>query len=306
MARKRVREDNSFEVESLDAVDKPISSANIHGMVTSLSPIKKGRTRNYFDGTISDGTSKLRLVGFNSKQRSLMSEFMEKKEAVALKDCQVQQARRGYDMEVLLKNSSAVVGSPKKLKVSMLEFEDDTPATILLQDLEGKSAFERISVNVKVIKKTDPELVGTGKKKQDFIVADSSGTGRVTLWEENVDALEEQTCYTLENFIVRNYNCTKYLGMAMQRSQIIPIGDIGEVMQIDDGTIEIHDATIVGVSHLGTHKICLRCSARVEPSSSSTLGRCTKSECAMLQRYDICPDQLSAKMLFWQIPNCTP
>ena len=58
---------------------------------------------------------------------------MEKKEAVALKDCQVQQARRGYDMEVLLKNTSAVVGSPKKLKVSMLEFEDDTPATILLR-----------------------------------------------------------------------------------------------------------------------------------------------------------------------------
>ena len=36
---------------------------------------------------------------------------------------------------------------------------------------------------------------------------------------------------------------------------------------------------------------------RVEPSTS-TLGRCTKSECAMLQRYDICADQLSAKMLF--------
>ena len=69
-------------------------------------------------------------------------------------------------------------------------------------------------------------------------------------------------------------------------------------MQIEVGTIEIHDVTIVGVSHLGTHKICLRCSARVEPSSSSTLRRCTKSECAMLQRYDICPDQLSAKMLF--------
>ena len=29
-----------------------------------------------------------------------------------------------------------------------------------------------------------------------------------------------------------------------------------------------------------------------------TLERCTKSKCAMLQRYDICPDHLSAKMLF--------
>ena len=42
MARKRpVEEIESFEVESLDAVDKPVSSANIHGMITSLSPVKK-------------------------------------------------------------------------------------------------------------------------------------------------------------------------------------------------------------------------------------------------------------------------
>lgn len=119
MARKRpVEKIDSFEVESLDAVDKPVLSANIHGMITSLSPVKKGRMRNYFDGTVSDGTSKLRMVGFN------------------------QQARRGHSMEVLLKNTTEIIGSPKKISVSSLEFEDSTPATISLQELEGKSVFE--------------------------------------------------------------------------------------------------------------------------------------------------------------------
>ena len=56
MARKRlVEEIESFEVESLDAVDKPVSSANIHRMIMSLSPVKKGRMHNY-------------TVGFNVKQ----------------------------------------------------------------------------------------------------------------------------------------------------------------------------------------------------------------------------------------------
>jgi hypothetical protein len=106
MARKRsIEQTESLEVESLETVDKPVSSANIHGIVTSLSPIKKGRTRNYFDGTVSDGTvsdgtSKLRMVGFNVKQRTAMNDFLEK---IELKDCQIQQARRGYNMEVLLK-----------------------------------------------------------------------------------------------------------------------------------------------------------------------------------------------------------
>ena len=59
---------------------------------------------------------------------------------------------------------------------------------------------------------------------------------------------------------------------------------------------QILNAAIIEVSHLSTHKVCLRCNARVE-ASTSTLGRCMKSECVMLQRYNICVDQLSAKML---------
>ena len=300
MARKRpVEEIESFEVESLDAVDKPVSSANIHGMITSLSPVKKGRMRNYFDGTVSDGTSKLRMVGFNVKQQMAMNDFLERKEAVELKDCQIQQARRGHSMEVLLKNTTEIIGSPKKISVSSLEFEDSTPATISLQELEGKSIFERVSVNIKVTRKMESEFVATGKKKQDVIVCDSSGTVKVTLWEENIDILEQQASYCLQNFVVREFGSSKYLGMAMQGSRVIPISDIGEVRQADEesGCSEILNAAIIGVSHLGTHKICLRCNARVEPSTS-TLGRCTKSGCAMLQRYDICTDQLSAKMLF--------
>ena len=64
---------------------------------------------------------------------------------------------------------------PKKY-VSSLEFEDSTPATISLQELEGKSVFERVSVNIKVTRKIESEFVATGKMKQDVIACDSSGT----------------------------------------------------------------------------------------------------------------------------------
>jgi len=98
-------------VESFDAVDKPLSSANIHRMITSLSPVKQGRMRNYFDGTVSDGTSKLCMVGFNVKQQMVMNDFLERKRQ--LKNCQIQQARRGHSMEVVPKNTTEITGSPK-------------------------------------------------------------------------------------------------------------------------------------------------------------------------------------------------
>ena len=42
-------------------------------------------------------------------------------------------------MEMLLKNT---IGAPQKISVSSLELEDNTPATIPLQELEGKNILK--------------------------------------------------------------------------------------------------------------------------------------------------------------------
>lgn len=65
MARKRDYE----EMEKFDDVDRATSSASVYGVVTSLSLVKKSHKTNYFEGTVSDKTSKLRLVGFDTKSR---------------------------------------------------------------------------------------------------------------------------------------------------------------------------------------------------------------------------------------------
>ena len=64
---------------------------------------------------------------------------------IILKDCQIQQARKGHDMEVLLKNPTQILQSPKVLSVSNLEFETNTPTTISLQELEQRNIYERIT-----------------------------------------------------------------------------------------------------------------------------------------------------------------
>ena len=60
---------------------------------------------------------------------------------------------------------------------------------------------------------------------------------------------------------------------------------------------EVIDAEIVGVAYLEQYRSCLRCKARVEPASGG-LGRCSKDECKMLQKYDRCTSYISAKLLF--------
>ena len=150
---------------------------------------------------------------------------------------------------------------------------------------------------MKVIKVNDFVQLSE-KVKQDIIIADQTGTARVTLWEDHVGALDEGRSYTLKNFVVRMYQSAKYLSMGGDATEIVPIEDIGVVATASDGEEEItlHNVTIIGVPHLDTHKACLQCKARVEPLTPP-LGRCSKPDCKMLQRFDLCVDHTMAKLL---------
>ena len=64
---------------------------------------------------------------------------------------------------------------------------------------------------------------------------------------------------------------------------------------------EVADTVITNAQIVGV-PLRLRCKARVEPSTPR-FGRCSKPECAMMQRYDVCQEQLSAKLLFMTNSN---
>ena len=149
---------------------------------------------------------------------------------------------------------------------------------------------------MKVIRVNNPvQLVE--KVKQDITVADQTATARVTLREDHVGAFDEGRSYILKNFVIRVYQSTKYLGMGGDATEIIPVEDIGVVAATsdtdDEEEVTLHNVMIVGVPHLDKHKACLQCKARVEPP----LGRCSKPECKMLQRFDLCIDHTTAKLL---------
>ena len=136
--------------------------------------------------------------------------------------------------------------SPRKFDFSnILIKEEITP----LSDLESKGVYDRVSVHIKVSKVTYRTEVPTGKKKQDVIIVDGSGSAKCVLWEENIGNLKEEECYLLKTFVVREYG-SKYLSMAKEVCKIVSIDDIGETVLNDevlqDDKEELTDAEIVG------------------------------------------------------------
>ena len=140
--------------------------------------------------------------------------------------------------------------------------------------------------------------LGTGKKKQDVIVCDSSGTVKVTLWEENIDTLEQQASYCLQNFAVREFGSSKYLGM--QRSRVIPNGDIGEVRQADEesGCSEILNPATIGVWH-SQDLSEMQCESRAIHLNTGKMHEvrvCDVATVRHLCRSTICKDALHGRL----------
>ena len=82
MSRKR-------DISQLEDIDEPCTSVNIHGAVTAISPIKKGRKSQFFDATLADTTSKVRVVGFSPQQQIRLNELHKSSSPVELTNCEV-------------------------------------------------------------------------------------------------------------------------------------------------------------------------------------------------------------------------
>ena len=81
---------------------------------------------------------KFQTSGFDNKLQKRMDDLMAKKKAIAKKICEIKQSRRGDKMEILLKADTSIGETAKKIEVSDVDDEDDTPEVIKLDDVHFK------------------------------------------------------------------------------------------------------------------------------------------------------------------------
>ena len=60
---------------------------------------------------------------------------------------------------------------------------------------------------------------------------------------------------------------------------------------------EVFDAQVIAVLQLEAYRVCLQCKARVEPQVLP-FDRCSRSGCEMMQRFEECIEQVTAKVMF--------
>ena len=131
------------EFDRLDLLTKPIANAKLHGALTSLSWVKKGRSTNYFDGTLYDGYRQVRLVGFLPAQQKKLDGFSTSKKAVAFKN-EVKHSRQGgEEMEIILKTSTEIAESPRSLDPTVFTVSEPETNRISLSEIGLVSTYQK-------------------------------------------------------------------------------------------------------------------------------------------------------------------
>lgn len=237
----------------------------------------------------------MRLVGFKKAHQTQIKKFMERKQPIHIDDCQIKEAKRGKKLEILLKNSTKITTSPKKIDTTNMTSSSDL---IPLIDIDSKEEYEKVTTKVKVIKILQKITTASGKQVQELAIGDATHVTKCSLC---INSLTVGSSYMLKYFQVNDFGGKKFLTKPKVGSDAVPIEDIGMIpdalyAELESKEEEIHNAQIIGVPQLMKYKSCLRCKARVEPSDPP-FGRCSKEECRMYQRYDICKMQLSVKLL---------
>ena len=183
---------------------QPTNAASIHDVVTNVSPMKKSQSTSYFEAKLCDDDTQVRLVGFSATQQKRLANCQDTMDPVNLSDVKIKCAKHSDDLELLLKTSSQVQRSPKKIapaKVAKL-----VSSNISLIDLQHKKDYDRVNVRAKVLRIEDPVKVSPVLQKQDVTIADSSAAAKITLWEKSIGNLSVHKSYEFPQFAVRTIN----------------------------------------------------------------------------------------------------
>lgn len=145
----------------------------VHRIVASLSPMKDSTSGSirYFDGELTDGKTSCRVVGFDKKQQERLEDLREKKEAVALVNCELKSSKWGPQLEVMMNRHTEVQKSPAAFDVANLV--TTASSAIGLDQLQGLQNYQQVTIRVKVVSAKEESEVKGGLRMQDYVIGDA-------------------------------------------------------------------------------------------------------------------------------------
>lgn len=291
-------EKRSFE--KLSEIEDPQSSVDVHVAVQQVTPIKKAKSGvAYFDGYVSDGSKQMRLVGFDEKLQSQLASFVDTKSPAKVVKCQIKRGRN-QEFEIVLHNSSRIMASPRQLDFTGFDASSASPVPvntitkdIPLSKLETMDEGDVVNTSgtVSAIKPARP--VSTGLVQEVVLTNDENSTQvSMSVWDDNIDILEEWQTYEFKNLAVRSFRNKNTLMMTRQ-TVYVRTNEAAKPKTIKkENLLTITNINIAGVKDVAVQYACIQCSTKL--AEIQKLSKCPS--CRVVQVLDSCSYKATANI----------
>lgn len=220
------------EFQSVSDVTHTSPKAKIHCIVSGIpEDMKKGSGSSYFDGKLSDDNKSMRVYGYDpGVRRKLFESQTEEPSAIIITGCSVKNARGSTtDLEFRSVNKHATITKSDKVFTAPTS---TTGQTTPINEICELSVNTFVDVKITVCSVNDPQCITTKSLTcQELMVADSTGSTRLRIWENEINTMEKGKSYHLQNVSIREFKGKKFLSTSIKGSLITEIPDIGKVTQ---------------------------------------------------------------------------
>ena len=282
-------------------------NANVEGLVAHPSPMKKKKSDHspYFDGQLSDDQQQIRFVGFSETLHEDLARFHQTKQTIVMKNCNLYKGKNDRETQLFINTGKTTLEKSD----SIYDIKRDlntTNTAIMLEEIPLLHKYTKVDFKAKVINVKTPMTVGHDVKKtiQKLIIADTTKTATLQLWEDDINMLKEDTSYHFTNITVGEFYQEKYLTFTTE-SSAVPIPDITNFAEYEDdmqmsynASKECDNAIVVGVTNFQQNAKCLTRNCKGKLNVSATNSKIATCEnCQMIQRIDQCETSVTAKIL---------
>ena len=301
------QKDDTKQPQTLCLVTQASKSATVEGVITKVSDMLRGQTSRspYFYALISDSQTSLRAVGFTQDSRAALARFHQSKQTVTISNCEIRRSRNNT-LEIIIGRQTQILLSTQQFVFPDSLFNTESRVTTV-NNLYDIPELQAATVKIKVVRLLENVTLPSGLQRADFLVADKTGSIKITLWEHNIEKLVLNKSYLLQNILVRSYREEKYISLSKHESTVQPIDNIGEV-STPPGTEEspeglgttvssmtIYNATVLGITELQKFVACVKCQRKLPaPLEFHTIVECPT--CDTKQLLTSCLAQYFAKL----------
>ena len=276
--------------------------------VHSLSPIIKAKTsdKRYFDMMLQTEEITTRAVCFSPEKHHLIKSFEESKSPIKIKNVQ-KRLYNGTEEYTIQKHSKIQPANQDEVSFSYLEAMSASKEPTFISQLSDVSPEKLVSVKAMVSEVSEPvkqeNQYGPDLRRQEVVIVDPSDCITLTLWEENVDQLQQNTTYLFKNVRVKSFRGRMYLNTPKEQD----LFSATVANEFEEGLAEIKRETanpsratgnIIAIQKVRKVMTCISCKKQIEIAGNDGKSFVTCTNCSLSVKLEYCISSWYTKIVF--------